>query len=165
MTVRVCCSQEERRATRIQAASWMRAAGDNQRQVALLNQQVVELRRRNEDKQRRIDRLLTQELQMQLMLSAMEVRGDGPACEVVSSSAPRCRDMLSALTNNMTCVHCAPLNVSSSLQTGHNRAIMLFAGRAPSAPDPDSQLDEGGDRQGAPVRAFQATERGASEAR
>ena len=77
------CSQEDQRHTQTQAATWLRACAEKEQQLALRNQQVAELRRRDDDRQRHVDCLLTQNLQMELRLTAMEVSIDGLAYAAV----------------------------------------------------------------------------------
>ncbi len=83
MTVQRRCLQEERRAAQIQAATWRSTAGEKGRELALISQHFEELRRRDVDRQRHVDRLLTGGLQMELKLQAMGVRSDDWAGAVV----------------------------------------------------------------------------------
>jgi len=62
----------------------MRAAAEKGQQLELGNQQVEALRRSDAGRRRQIDCLLTRELQMQLKLTAFEVRGSDLGCAAVS---------------------------------------------------------------------------------
>ncbi len=77
LTAQHRCLKEAHRGLQIQAAK-------KDQQLALRDQQLEALRRRDEERQRQVDCLLDRELQMQLKLTAYEVRGSDLGCQAIS---------------------------------------------------------------------------------